>query len=209
MVELRNDEELWRLVGDGNVDAFGSLFDRHCGDIYRFALRRLGSAEAAEDLVAAVFLEAWRQRNSVSTRDESLRPWLFGVASNLVRREWRSVERSARAHAQVIDEEPETDHAEKAADSVDAQRRLAEVQRLLGSLPEQQREVLLLWAWEELSYDEISIVLNIPPGTVRSRLNRARSNLEHRTAEGGHTLAIGPCSSAESTDRSAQQRSTP
>src|SRR5688500_4753186 len=91
------DGELWRRTQEGDADAFEALFGRYCELSYNFVYRRTGSWDAAEDAVAGVFTEAWRQRGSVRLHEGSLRPWLLGVAANMLRRRWRSAERADRA----------------------------------------------------------------------------------------------------------------
>lgn len=178
------DEELWRRTQNGDTDAFEVLFNRYCDLIYNFVYRRTGSWDAADDAVAGVFAEAWRQRNAVRLHEGSLRPWLLGVATNMLRRTWRSAERSNRALTRVDRVHQIADHADAVIDRIDNDRQLQEVLANLASLPDEQREVLLLWAWEHLSYEEISVALSIPLGTVRSRLSRARLALAHKAGTG-------------------------
>ncbi|MDF1597741.1 MAG: sigma-70 family RNA polymerase sigma factor [Acidimicrobiia bacterium] len=139
--------------------------------------RRTGDADLAEEVVSQVFLEAWRQRKRVRLLDGSLRSWLLGVASNLVRRHWRSRDRGRRAIGRLPHPTPVQDHADEVADRTDGQRRLEVLRAQLERMPRKQVEVLLLWAWEELSYNEIAQTLEVPVGTVRSRLSRARKHL--------------------------------
>lgn len=167
----------WPLVVDGDHAAFERVFDRHADLIYRFVRRRSGDVDLAEEIVSQVFLEVWRQRKRVRLLDGSLRSWMLGVASNLVRRHWRSLERGRRAVARLPDPTTVRDHADEVADRADGQRRLEELRVQLERMPHEQVEALLLWAWEELSYDEIAQVLEVPVGTVRSRLSRSRKRL--------------------------------
>lgn len=168
------DAELWQRVRGGDDAAFGQLFERHCDAVYTFAGRRLGDWTEAEDVVSAVFLEAWRQREKVRPLDGSLRPWLFGVARNVVGNRLRSTQRRRRALSRTASEAPEPDFALEVDDRVDGARRAANVRTRLAGLPDSHREVLLLWAWEGLSYAQIAVALDLPMGTVRSRLSRAR-----------------------------------
>lgn len=175
-----DDESLWLGVRDGDSRAFEVLFDRYADLIYNVAFRRTGSWDVAEELVGAVLLEAWRQRHDVELRDGSLKPWLVGVTVNLTSRHWRHVDRSRRAHLRLVgDETHQVDHAVEVADRIDAERQMATILRSLEVLPTDQRQVLELWAFERLSYDEIASVLEIPIGTVRSRLHRARAFLQN------------------------------
>jgi RNA polymerase sigma-70 factor (ECF subfamily) len=175
-----DDEKLWQRTQNGDADAFEILFDRYCDLIYNFVYRRTASWDAADEAVAVVFAEAWRQRNAVRLHEGSLRPWLLGVATNMLRRRWRSADRAARALGRVHQLQHVEDHADAVIDRLDNERRLHEAIANLASLAEDQREVLLLWAWEHLTYDEMSVALSIPVGTVRSRLSRARLALAER-----------------------------
>jgi len=166
----------WPQAVAGDHDAFGRVFDRHADLIYRFARRRTGDPSLAEDITAQVFLEAWRQRSKVGLLDGSLAPWLLGVAGNLVRRHWRTLDRKKRALARLS--RPRVpDHADVVVAHLENEGRITELRARLATLPPRQLDVLLLWAWEELSYAEIGLALDIPIGTVRSRLSRARIRL--------------------------------
>lgn len=171
-----DDGSLWGQVLAGNAGAFARLFDRYCDVVYNAVYRRTGSWDAAEEAVAVVFLEAWRQRDRIVLHHGSLRPWLLGVAANVAKRWWRSNERTGRAleRVQLVDG---PDHATDVVERIDDQCQLQQVLHRISDLSEAHRDVLLLWAWEELTYEEISVALDVPAGTVRSRLNRARRAL--------------------------------
>src|SRR5918911_2622895 len=106
----RTDAELWSRALAGDHDAFGDLFDRHSRSIYNFCFRRTADWAAAEDLVATVFLEAWRKRGSVKVGpDGSLLPWLYGVALNLLRNRRRAQRRLVSALHRLGGETREAD----------------------------------------------------------------------------------------------------
>jgi DNA-directed RNA polymerase specialized sigma24 family protein len=88
-----SDAELWRQAGLGEAGAFGVLFDRHSRAIYNYCARRTGEWALAEDLTSIVFLEAWRRRAAVVLAGDSALPWLYGVATNVVRNQRRSKRR--------------------------------------------------------------------------------------------------------------------
>jgi len=176
-VDIDDDVRDWPLAVGGDDGAFERVFDRHADLIYRFARRRTGDVDLAEEIVSQVFLEAWRQRRRVELLGGSLRSWLLGVAANLVKRHWRSLDRRNRAIARFPLPVPVPDHADEVAERLDGQQRLSGLRTKLEKMPRKHVEVLLLWVWEELSYEEIARVLNIPVGTVRSRLSRARKRL--------------------------------
>lgn len=177
MISPHGDARDWPLAVEGDLEAFERVFDRHAGLIHGFVRRRTIDEDVAEDIAAQVFLEAWRQRRKVELLDGSLRSWLLGVASNLVRRHWRSLDRRNRAVARLPLPNSVPDHADGIVEHLDTQQRLIDLRAELDALPRKHVEVLLLWAWEELSYPEIAQVLGIPVGTVRSRLSRARKRL--------------------------------
>lgn len=177
-----SDEALWRAICIGDAVAFERLFDRYCDLLYNFAFRRTARWDLAEEIVGLVFLEAWRQRDRVTTLNGSLKPWLLGVAANQIRRVWRQHERRERVRRRLHVVDTAEDHSAHVADRIDDERRIRAVLDLVDQLPEIQREILLLWAWEDLTYEEIAEALAVPIGTVRSRLSRAREHL--RESEG-------------------------
>ena len=176
-METTGDTADWPLVVLGDHRAFERVFDRHADLVFRFVRRRTGDEDLAEDVTAQVFFEAWRQRSKVQPLNGSLRSWLLGVAGNLVRRQWRTKRRKDKAMGRLPLPATTEDHAEQVAERLDDQQRLNILRGRLESLPRAQAEVLLLWAWEQLSYEEIASALKIPVGTVRSRLSRARVHL--------------------------------
>lgn len=205
MPRRAEEERLWEEVSEGNPRAFEVLFDRYADFIYNFAFRRTGSWDSAEEIVSAVFLEAWRQRQRVETLDGSIRPWLTGVALNLIRRHWRDADRLRRASLRLAADHHH-DHAGDVADRLDAEQQMARILDTLDDLPGDQREVLELWAWEELSYRDISRVLGIPLGTVRSRLHRGRERLQHgRGTPPPYRASTGDSASNAVTDRQVSE----
>jgi RNA polymerase sigma-70 factor (ECF subfamily) len=172
-------------------EAFAELFQRHAGEIGRYVARRIGLG-AAEDIVAETFLVAFRRRESYDRGRTDARPWLYGIATNVMRRHRRDEVRALRALERTgID--PVL--AESFADQVNGQVAAAATSRLLAPvlarLDAGQRDVLLLTAWAGLTIDEIAEVLGIPHGTARSRLNRARTKLRAALTTTRGTTAHG------------------
>jgi RNA polymerase sigma-70 factor (ECF subfamily) len=158
----------------GTPDEFAALFERHFADVHRYAARRLGET-AADDIAAEVFLIAFRGRERYAPDRGPVRAWLFGIAANLIGRHHRAELRALRMWARVGADPVIPTHAAPADPARDGlEPRLAGV---LAELSADDREVLLLVAWAELTYDEVAAALDIPPGTVASRLNRARRRL--------------------------------
>lgn len=172
----QSDASLWALVRTGNPDAFGVLFERHSKAIYTYCFRRVGDWAAAEDLLALVFLEAWRKRNT-EVPDGKLLPWLYGIARNVVRNRRRSERRFAAALQRLPRPQPDPDFSDAAAERVDDELRMKHALAVLHELPRREQEVFVLCVWMELSYEDAAFALNIPIGTVRSRLFRAQARI--------------------------------
>ncbi|QKG20797.1 RNA polymerase sigma factor [Actinomadura verrucosospora] len=157
-------------------ERFAALFRRHAPAIMRYTVRRLGQ-DPAEDVVAETFLVAFGRRAAYDPARPDARPWLYGIATNLIRRHRRAEVRALRALARGGADpvtEPFTDAVE---DRVHAGARSRALAGAIAALPAAQREVLLLVTWAELTYDEAAEALGVPPGTVRSRMNRIRRRL--------------------------------
>lgn len=156
--------------------AFEAVFERHFDRIHHYLARRVGSG-LADELTAETFAVAFAKRRRYDLAYVDARPWLFGIAARLLGRHRRTEEREFRAYARSgvdrIMSEPEHDAA-AALDAGSAGPALAEA---LAALHPTEREVLLLFAWAELSYKEIAQALGIPVGTVRSRLSRGRAQV--------------------------------
>jgi RNA polymerase sigma factor (sigma-70 family) len=146
------------------AEAFEELFELHFDAIYAYLARRLGP-DLARDLASETFTRAFAARGRYDAQLGDVRPWLFGIANNLLRRHYRDEERRLRALARLDVRE---------AGSPPEEPRLAEA---LGALSAEERDVLLLFSWADLEYIEIATVLDVPVGTVRSRLHRARAHV--------------------------------
>jgi RNA polymerase sigma-70 factor (ECF subfamily) len=159
-----------------DTERFQELFELHFDAVYGYVARRIGP-ELARDLAAETFARAFAARGRYDAARGEPRAWLFGIAQNLLRRHHRDEERRLRAFARldVAGTERET-----------ADGRIADA---LGALELDERDVLLLFAWADLSYEDIAAALEVPLGTVRSRLHRARAHvraaLEHEEALDG------------------------
>jgi RNA polymerase sigma-70 factor (ECF subfamily) len=181
-----SDLDLWHRAEHGDAESFGVLFDRHARTIYNFCFRRTADWALAEDLTSTVFLEAWRRRAEVQPQHDSLRPWLLGVATNVIRNSTRSQRRRDAAEPRVAPSSTSPDHADEVAARLDDESLIGRILVTLDMLPPLDRDVLSLYAWGELSYSEIAEVLGVPIGTVRSRLSRARDRLVELAEISGH-----------------------
>ncbi|MFD0685735.1 RNA polymerase sigma factor [Actinomadura fibrosa] len=163
------------LGGDG--DAFVEVVRRHEAAVGAYLARRVGR-ELAEDLLGEVWVTALASRAKYDRSFPDARPWLFGVAHNTLRRHWRS--RPAEVpRADVTDMASGWDPWAAVDDRVDSGPVL---RHALARLPSQQREILTLVAWEDLTVADAGRVIGIPPGTARRRLHEARAAL--RSAPG-------------------------
>ncbi|MFD1939604.1 RNA polymerase sigma factor [Nonomuraea mangrovi] len=157
-------------------ECFAALFHRHYSTIHGYAERRL-SRPLADDIAAEVFLIAFDRRGTYDLSRSDARPWLYGIASNLISRHHRTEIRQYRALARTGAKEVGEDHAERVVDSLDAFATRGRLAAALAELPAGDRDVLLLVAWAELTSDEVGRALGVPAGTVRSRLHRARTKI--------------------------------
>jgi RNA polymerase sigma-70 factor (ECF subfamily) len=165
--------------------AFAAVYDRHAGVVFRFLVRRVGR-DTADELLGETFRIAFERRSTFDTARPDARPWLYGIATNLIARHRRAEMRRIKATARLVATQPGDTVADRVAADVDARDTWPAVAEAIGTLPDGERDALLLFVWEELSYEEIASALQIPIGTVRSRLNRARRHIRElldRTGE--------------------------
>jgi RNA polymerase sigma factor (sigma-70 family) len=166
-------------------EAFALLYDRYAADIHRYAARRLGDS-AADDITADTFLTAFRVRSRYDLTRANARPWLYGIAGNLIGRQRRTEVRALRALARTGHDPVAASWGDSWVEETDS--RIAAQGPLAGALAALSagdRNVLLLVAWADLTYQEVAEALDIPVGTVRSRLNRARNRLREPVVDGG------------------------
>ncbi|WP_345154102.1 RNA polymerase sigma factor, partial [Nonomuraea rubra] len=141
--------------------------------------------QTADDLASEVFLTAFRKRRTFDRERGEVRPWLYGIATNLIALHRRTETRKLAAlrRSSAAEERPEHGHEERVISRVDAGNEQARLAAELEALPDGDRDVLLLSALGGLSHDEVATALGIPYGTVGSRLSRVRRKL--RAALGG------------------------
>ncbi|HET9139435.1 RNA polymerase sigma factor [Actinophytocola sp.] len=178
------DEDDARIIASSvaRPERFAAIFDRHAAAVQRYLARRLGR-QVADDLVADTFLTAFRQRHRYARDRPDARPWLYGIATNLARQHQRAEIRRYRLRASLAPDPDLPGHADRVADQVTAQATHRRVAFALTQLNPGDREVLLLIAWEGLSYDETAQALDLPIGTVRSRLSRAHQHVRAALAK--------------------------
>ncbi|HUJ56076.1 MAG TPA: RNA polymerase sigma factor [Gaiellaceae bacterium] len=169
--------------------SFDETFASELEPLHAYLARRLGRS-AADDLAAETFAVAYRRWDDVDP-ERPVRPWLYGIASNLVRHHWRKERRMLRAYARTGVDPVLTDDAVSPA-RLEARLERAALAEALAELRDEEREVLLLHAWAELSDAEIAESLSLPLGTVKSRLSRAREHMRNRLGFNGQVEVDSP-----------------
>jgi RNA polymerase sigma factor (sigma-70 family) len=172
-------------------DLFEAAYRASGTAVLGYALRRAASREDALDIVAETFAIAWRRRADLPADVAEVRPWLFGIARNCLANAARSSHRAGRLGERLAASlttaaipDPATLHEHRA----DRQR----VRRALEQLPDSDRELVTLIAWEGLTPAQAATVLGLPAGTARVRLHRARTRLR---------AALSPAAPVEEADR--------
>src|SRR5262245_10743008 len=166
-------EVIGRSLGD--PEAFGLIYDRHAATVLRFLGRRVG-AKVAEGLLGELFRIAFERRKTFDAARGSALPWLYGIGSNVLLKHRRAEARRLRANARMAAALQAADRRAGAA-ALDARVLYPRVAQAVEALPDDERETLLLFVWEDLPYQSVAEALELPVGTVRSRLNRARARL--------------------------------
>lgn len=178
----QNITELVRALRQGNTQAFNRLVTSYQTKIYNLALNYVKQEEEAKDLTQDIFVTVYRSISKL--RDETkFVAWLYQVAINHCRNRYKKLQRRGYFNSQSIDDEESplqlsgNDSPEK---NLEQNRTIKLVRQAIAAMPKSEKEILLLRDIQELSYDEISAILNVPLGTVKSKLNRARSALKDR-----------------------------
>ncbi|MFL6105333.1 MAG: RNA polymerase sigma factor [Marmoricola sp.] len=180
------DAALVRALRAGDRDALAALFEQYADRLYVHCFRRLGDYADAEDAVSTVFLTLWRRRQRVQVHDGSAAPWLYGIATNVC----RNLDRSRRRHLRVVARSSAAVDVDVPDPADDVAGRLADEQRMrslleqVATLSRGERDVLALVIWSGLSYADAAAALDLPIGTVRSRLARARARLSSTEGAG-------------------------
>jgi RNA polymerase sigma factor (sigma-70 family) len=172
-----SDSALWLEAVAGTQSSFGVIFDRYRRLVFRRAYARVLNVADAEDIVAVVFLEAWRKRDSVRFVDGSLRAWLLVVTVNVTMNRERTNRRYRRLLAKLPPSGPEPDLSIAALERIEVGHLSVELQRALQKLNTQDQQIVELSLIEELPMATVAAALDLPVGTVKSRLSRARKRL--------------------------------
>jgi len=156
---------------------FGQIFHRHYQAVYRYVARRRQRHDDAADVAADIFLRAFRIRHRYDATRPNCLPWLYGIAQNVVGDRLRRVRREQRVYLAQPGIEEAIDHSTESDQRTVAQQISRRLNTALGRLSKKDRETLLLFALEGLTYGEIAQTLGIPVGTVGSRIARARRRI--------------------------------
>ncbi len=188
-----DDAVLWLASNAGTSNAFGEIFDRHRGAVFRKAYARVRTRVDAEDVVAIVFLEAWRKRGSVRIVDGSVLPWLLTTTTYVCMNLDRSKRRHRIAVSRIGPPTHEPDHAEAVHGKIEQIERSMRLTDAMSRLPKRDQIVLELCIVDELPQAHVAALLELPIGTVKSRLSRARAKLRVDLMDlpGGDTVALG------------------
>jgi RNA polymerase sigma factor (sigma-70 family) len=169
-----------------DAHSFTLVFDRHAPAVHRYVSSRAPTSDV-DDLVSETFVTAFRCRGRYDLRYDDARPWLLGIATNVLRHHRRAERRRLTRLRGARRTPPDPDPSEQVVSDLDTAAESRRVARAVERLDDKYRDVLLLVAGSGLSYDEVARALDIPIGTVRSRLARGRRQLRELLApEGQH-----------------------
>jgi RNA polymerase sigma-70 factor (ECF subfamily) len=190
------------VVIAGSLDRpeqFATIFERHFDAVHAYLSRRAGST-LADDLASSTFVVAFERRDGFRPEADSARPWLFGIATNLLRNQWRA----ARRTEEVVRKAGSAITGNQAPVPDALVEGYEEIAGALAGLDAGQRDALIMFAWEGLSYEEIATSLNVPVGTVRSRIARGRARLREKlTVTDVLTVTDAQLTEAQSLDGTA------
>jgi RNA polymerase sigma-70 factor, ECF subfamily len=185
---LMADEDLLSLLGGGDARAFALLYDRHSRAAYSLAYRLMNGRQAAEDLIQEAFIKVWRSAGSYRVGRGSVRTWILSIVRNRAIDLFRSHASRRRTQEKVEREAPRSQPNEAFAETWRNFKRDL-VRQALEELPYEQRKVLVLSHFSELTHAEIAERLCLPQGTVKGRmrlgLEKLRKNSELRGMASG------------------------
>ena len=176
------DDDLVRMYREGDADAFDALFDRYHAPVFNFARMMLGGADGAEVVLQETFLAVARSAGSYRG-DGRFRPWVMRITRNLCLNRLRAERTRRRILAEdgtVLDPPSKAPGPPELAESGE---RINDVRRHIADLPDRQREAIVLYAFEQMPYREIAATLEVPLGTVKTLIHRARAALARALEE--------------------------
>jgi RNA polymerase sigma-70 factor (ECF subfamily) len=181
-LELLTDEQLMRSFQAGSEESFSLLIDRYRNRLYNYIIRYTCCHEDTEDILQEAFLRVYHSRNAY---EEVARfsTWLYTIAGNLMRTQFRRRQRMALSSISRFEEEGGSEMELKddgctPEDLVNSSLAVTMIRKAMRQLPAEYAELLSLREYKDMSYEEISLAVNLPMGTVKSRINRGRSRLQ-------------------------------
>lgn len=198
---MKDQEKIIARARRGDADAFEQLVAAYRDQVFRLALRMCGSEADADEVAQEAFLSAWKALPNF--RGESqFSTWLYQLtthaAIDLMRREKRQIAAADITEVSAADPAPSPQQQAEQSE----QREI--VRDAILQLAPEQREVVVLRFMEELSYEEIGAVLKLPPGTVKSRLNRAKAQLKEILSKSGNLFGAGSVIHTETKGKEAR-----
>ena len=186
MPMIHDDKALAKLAGQGDQNAFAQLVERYSRLVYTLAVSRVGNHHDAEEIAQTVFFKVWRALPEFRG-EAAFSTWLYRTAVNTSTDFLRQKGRREAALSLDDPDLPQTAHPGQgpAEAALENERRHA-LSRGIDALPDQARTILLLREYQGLSYEEIADALDLPLGTVRSRLARARTSLANILRKDGN-----------------------
>jgi RNA polymerase sigma-70 factor, ECF subfamily len=184
-IERLADEELMRLVQEGDPRAFEVVYDRHGGAAFALVYRMVGDRVAAEDVTQEAFLSVWHSRLRYDPERGSVRTWLLGIVHHRTIDALRRnlVHERRRVSAEGIEEREAA--AERTDDEVVRREQAATARAALGEIPGDQRQVIELAYYGGFTHSEIAEMLKLPVGTVKGRMRLGLAKLRRSlTAQG-------------------------
>ncbi len=184
--EIETDAELLAEIAEGRLSALGRLYDRHRQAVVAFVARSAGSGADVEDITQTTFMTVARIANGYDparVQGETCRPWLLGIAARNISQHRRGWSRFTRFLGRLAFEGGEQSYDPEPV--LAARGTLTKLQRALDALSPQKRVVLVMFEVEGISCEAIASALEIPIGTVWTRLHAARREIRVSVPEGG------------------------
>jgi RNA polymerase sigma-70 factor, ECF subfamily len=184
---LHADEDLISLIGEGDAEAFATLYDRHSRPAYSLAYRMMSERQAAEDLVQDAMLKVWRGAGSYRAERGSVRTWLLSIVHNRGIDQLRLLGRHRRTQDKIEATAPKSQPSEAFAQSwANSQRE--QVREALSALPEEQLKILELAYFSGYTHVEIAELLELPLGTVKGRMRLGMKKMRDYFGSQGVTV---------------------
>lgn len=198
---MKDQENIIARARRGDADAFEQLVVAYRDQVFRLALRMCGNEADADEVAQEAFLSAWKALPNFRG-DSQFSTWLYQLTSHaaidLMRREKRQI--AAEDITEVSAPDPAPGPQQQAEQSETRQA----VRDAMAQLSPEYRQIVVLRFLQELSYEEIGAVLKLPPGTVKSRLNRAKSQLKGILSKSGNLFGAGSVIHTESNGKEAR-----